>query len=36
MRFSLVWAIAVAIVYVLCLWLAAVKVRRGVGWLRDV
>jgi uncharacterized membrane protein len=36
MRLYLVWAIAVAILYVACSWFAGVKARRGGGWLRYV
>jgi hypothetical protein len=36
MLLSLVWAIAVAILYVPCRRFARVKARRGGGWLRDV
>jgi uncharacterized membrane protein len=36
MLLYLVWAIAVAILYVACAWFARVKARRGGGWLRYV
>jgi uncharacterized membrane protein len=36
MLLYLVWAIAVAILYVACSWFAGVKARRGSGWLRYV
>ena len=36
MLLYLVWAIAVAILYVACSWFAGVKARRGGGWLRYV
>jgi len=36
MELYLVWAMAVALLYVACRWHAGVKARGGAGWLRYV